>query len=189
METALKTLQSLFAARKMDVTQTHVPTNDLDSVNLYTIGEVLVMFCQKEKILDRDIIKYLKFAKDNNYTKGITIVTLSDPSENVLWATKTHAKDRVQFFTVRELQFDIATHTRYSMLHRILNEEEIKKMMEDQKITKLEQLPKIDSQDIQARRIGAIPGDVIHIKRHSDTVGQADVWRLCVMDAHTNIGQ
>ena len=62
-------------------------------------------------------------------------------------------------------------------------------MMEDQKITKLEQLPKIDSQDIQARRIGAIPGDVIHIKRHSDTVGQADVWRLCVMDAHTNIGQ
>lgn len=186
MEVATKTLQTLLAARKMDTTLTHVPTNDLDSVNLYTIGDVLVVFAQKEKILDKDIGKYLKFAKDNEYTKGVIVVTLSDPSENVLWAMKTHAKDRVQFFTMRELQFDITTHTRYYMPHRILNEEEIKKMMEEQKIVKLEQLPKIDSQDIQVRRIGGMPGDVIHIVRHSDTVGQADVWRLCVMDAHTN---
>jgi DNA-directed RNA polymerase subunit H (RpoH/RPB5) len=189
METATKRLQEFLSARKMDTTLTHVPTSDLDSVNLYTIGDVLVIFGQKEKILDRDIVKYLKFAKDNDYTKGIIIVTLSDPSENVLWATKTHAKDRVQFFTMSELQFDISTHIKYYMPHRIMNQEEVKKMMEDQKITKLEQLPKIDSQDIQVRRIGAIPGDVIHIKRHSDTVGKADEWRLCVMDAHTNTGQ
>jgi DNA-directed RNA polymerase I, II, and III subunit RPABC1 len=102
----------------------------------------------------------------------------------VLKAAKAYAKERVQLFHIRQLQFDITTH-RYAVPHRILKEEEKTAMFNKYKISKPEdQLPWIDSQDAMAKWIGAVPGDVIEVIRHSDVAGRVPFYRYCVEDVN-----
>jgi DNA-directed RNA polymerase subunit H (RpoH/RPB5) len=97
---------------------------------------------------------------------------------------KAASKERIHFFYLPELQYDI-TQSRWSMPHRIMKPDEVTELLKTRNITKPEvQLLSIDSQDIQARILGAIPGDVVEVIRHSDTAGQSKVWRYCVMDAN-----
>ena len=42
----------------------------------------------------------------------------------------------------------------------------------------------MDSRDIQARILGAIPGDVLEITRHSDVAGTDLYYRYCVQDVN-----
>jgi DNA-directed RNA polymerase subunit H len=79
---------------------------------------------------------------------------------------------------------DISTH-RMSVPHRILSPDEAKDVLDRNRILKPEdQMPWIDSQDIQARLIGAVPGNIVEITRHSDTVGQSVYYRYCVADVN-----
>ena len=56
-------------------------------------------------------------------------------------------------------------------------------MFEEYKISNPEsQLPSIDSQDTMVKWVGAIPGDVIEVIRHSDSAGQSLYYRYCVED-------
>jgi DNA-directed RNA polymerase subunit H (RpoH/RPB5) len=48
------------------------------------------------------------------------------------------------------------------------------------------ELPRMDSLDIGARLVGARPGDIVYIQRHSDTIGQAYVFRRVVKDANVD---
>ena len=181
---ALDILRTMLGRRKLDTKTDRVTTDEksMESTNLYTIGDMLTVFSQKDKVLERDIIGILRFAGENGYTNGVVIVAMSPPSENVLRVVKSHAKQRVQFFHIRQLQFDITTH-RMAMPHRILNEDDKKKMFDDYKISDPEkQLPSIDSQDTMIKWIGAIPGDVIEVVRHSDSAGQSMYYRYCVED-------
>ena len=182
---ALEILRIMLARRKMETKTERIVTDDIDRVNLYTIGGVLIVFSQKDKgLLDRDVSNFLKFAETNGYKNGIVIVALSPPSENVERVVKTYAKDRVQFFHIRELQFDITTH-RMAMPHRILNEEERTTVFAKFNIVNPEdQLPWIDSQDAMVKSIGAIPGDVIEVTRHSDVAGTSMYYRYCVPDVN-----
>ena len=145
---ALELLRTMLERRKLDTKTERVVTEALDRANIYTIGNVLVVFSQKDKGLqDRDITKILDFANANQYTNGVIIVAMSPASDNVLKTVKGYAKDRVQFFHIRQLQFDITTH-RMAMPHRILNEEERTAVFNKYSIVKPEdQLPWIDSQD------------------------------------------
>lgn len=183
---ALEILGTMLAQRKLDVKVERITSDDaaVSRANVYTIGKVLVLFSQKDKILATDIANFLKFAEANEYSNGVIIVALSPPSENVLKVAKSHAKDRVQLFHIRQLQFDITTH-RMAMPHRILTEEEKKKVLETFKISNPEeQLPWIDSQDPMVKWIGAIPGDVLHVQRHSDVAGTSDYYRYVVEDVN-----
>jgi DNA-directed RNA polymerase subunit H len=70
-----------------------------------------------------------------------------------------------------------------AMPHRILNEDDKQKMFEDYKISDpANQLPYIDSQDTMVKWVGAIPGDVIEVLRHSDSAGRSLYYRYCVED-------
>jgi DNA-directed RNA polymerase subunit H (RpoH/RPB5) len=112
------------------------------------------------------------------------LVALSPPSENVLTAIKALAVDRVQVFHIRQLQFDITTH-RMAMPHRILKEDERTAMATRYTVTKpAEQLPAIDSQDPMAKWIGAMPGDILEVTRHSDVAGPQVYYRYCVADVN-----
>jgi DNA-directed RNA polymerase subunit H (RpoH/RPB5) len=76
----------------------------------------------------------------------LLLVSLAPPSESVLKQIKSLAKERVQFFHIRQLQFDITTH-RMAMPHRILKEDEQNAVFKKYNVTKpSEQLPLIDSQ-------------------------------------------
>jgi DNA-directed RNA polymerase subunit H (RpoH/RPB5) len=181
---ALETLQTMLARRGLDTKVDRLATEDVERANLYTIGDILVVFSQKDRgILDRDITKFIDFAGTNGYKNGIIIVSLTPLSENVLKVAKSYSKDKVQFFHIRQLQFDITTH-RLAVPHRILKEDERTAVFEKFKITKPDQLPSIDSQDPMAKWIGAVPGDIIEVLRHSDVAGQQLYYRHCVEDVN-----
>ena len=186
-ETALSTLRIMLERRKLGTTTERITTDNkkMASAKLYTIGDVLVAyFDQKDKVLAGDITNVLAFAEENGHTSGIVIVAMSPPSENVLRVAKSHAKKRVAFFHVWQLQFDITTH-RMAMPHRILTEEERTAVFDKYKISDPEnQLPWIDSQDTMIKWIGAIPGDVVEVTRHSDTAGRSLYYRYCVEDVN-----
>lgn len=180
---ALETLRLFLGRRGLDTTTSRVVTEDIERVNLYNVGPVLVVFSQKDKgLLDRDIRNYVKFATDNGYTNGIILVGLAKPSENVLRVIKSYAKDRVQFFWIWHLQSDWTQH-RYYLPHRVLNEDERKAVISAYKLKDPNQLPSIDSQDYPARVVGAIPGDILEIQRKSD-VGPTRYYRVCVEDTN-----
>jgi len=177
---ALATLRILFERRKL-ATETKPLATELKDVSAYTVGDTIVIFSQKDKMLERDVKTYLAYVAEKN----VVIVSLSKPSENLSNIIRAqHTGGKVSFFHLRELQMDITTH-RMSVPHRILPPDEAKVVLEKNRVIKPEdQLPWIDSQDIQARLIGAKPGDIIEITRHSDTVGKCIYYRYCVADVN-----
>jgi DNA-directed RNA polymerase subunit H (RpoH/RPB5) len=180
MENALETLRTMLGRRGLDTKQERIVTEDLERANIYTIGKVLVIFSQKDKILERDVTTFMAFANANEYTTGVILVALSPPSENVLKTVKTLAKERVQLFHIRQLQFDITTH-RMAMPHRILKEDERAAMFKQYNVIKPEeQLPWIDSQDTMIKWVGAVPGDIVEVTRHSDVAGRQLYYRYVV---------
>lgn len=185
MDRALETLRTMLGRRGLETKTDRIVSEDLDKVNLYTIGGVLVVFSQKDKgVLEKDILTFRKFAEANGYTNGLIVVSLVPPSDNVLRTAKRFASDRLQFFHIRQLQFDITTH-RMAMPHRILKEEEKTALYTKYTIAKPEeQLPWIDSQDAMVKWIGAVPGDVLEITRHSDVAGPTTYYRYCVADVN-----
>jgi DNA-directed RNA polymerase subunit H (RpoH/RPB5) len=188
-EKALETLRTMIGRRGLDTKSDRIVMDDLERANLYTIGNILIVFSQKDKGLqEKDVRALVAFATDKAYKNGTVIVSMQKPSENVLRVVKTMSKDRVQFFHIRQLQFDITTH-RYAMPHRILNEDEKKAVFDQYHIESdakaREVLPWIDSQDPMVKWIGGIPGDIIEVLRHSDVAGQIRYIRCCVED--TNI--
>jgi DNA-directed RNA polymerase subunit H (RpoH/RPB5) len=188
---ALETLRTILERRKLDTKTERVVTDKLENVNLFTIGNILVIFSQKAKgLVERDINNLLAFAEANGFKNGIIIVALSAPSENVLRVVKSHSKEGVQFFHIRQLQFDITTH-RLWIPHYIWNDEARAKFpdaareYDRMKIKNPEKdLPVIDSQDPPVRYIGAVPGDTVFIMRHSDVAAQCPYWRFCVEDVN-----
>ena len=183
---ALDILRTMLERRKLETVTERITTDNkkMEKVTLYTIGSVLVCFSQKDKVLAGDITNILAFAAENGHTTGIVIVAMSPPSENVLRVAKSHAKKRLSFFHISQLQFDITTH-RMAMPHRILSEEERTVVFDKFKISDPEnQLPWLDSQDTMAKWIGAIPGDVVEVMRHSDTAGRSAYYRYCVEDVN-----
>jgi DNA-directed RNA polymerase subunit H (RpoH/RPB5) len=180
---ALETLRLFLQRRGLDTTTSRVVTEDIERVNLYTIGPILVVFSQKDKgLMDRDIRNYVKFATENGHTNGIIIVGLAKPSDNVLRVIKSFAKERVQFFWIWHLQTDWTQH-RYYLPHRVLNEDERKAVVTAYKLKDPTQLPSIDSQDYPARVVGAIPGDILEILRKTE-VGPTRYYRYCVEDTN-----
>lgn len=182
---ALDTLRTMLGRRGLDTKTERIITDDVDRANLYTIGNVLVAFSQKENgVTTRDVDKFGYFAFHDNNLNGLIIVGMTPPSDNVLKMVKARADRNMSFFHIRQLQFDITTH-RMAMPHRILKEEERTAMFKRYNVTKPEeQLPWIDSQDTMIKWIGAVPGDVIEVTRHSDVAGPQLYYRYCVPDVN-----
>ena len=183
---ALDTLRIMLGRRKLETNTERITTDNkkMEKVTLYTIGSILVCFSQKDKVLAGDITNIIAFAEENGHTTGIIIIAMSPPSENVLRVAKSHAKSRLMFFHIWQLQFDITTH-RMAMPHRILDEAEKTVVFDKFKISNPEnQLPWLDSQDAMVKWVGAIPGDVIEVMRHSDTAGRSAYYRYVVEDVN-----
>jgi DNA-directed RNA polymerase subunit H (RpoH/RPB5) len=175
----------MIGRRGLETQSDRLAVDGLERANLYTIGAILVIFSQKDNgLMARDITTFKTFAANNGYTNGIIIVALVPPSENVLKAIKALASDRLQFFHIRQLQFDITTH-RMAMPHRIMKEDERVAMATRYNVTNpAEQLPAIDSQDTMAKWVGAVPGDILEVTRHSDVAGPQVYYRYCVADVN-----
>ena len=75
-------------------------------------------------------------------------------------------------------EFDIFKHELVPK-HRIMKEEEVKKLLERYGITK-KQLPKILTTDPVVKALGAKVGDVIEIERKSPVAGVTKYYRVVV---------
>jgi DNA-directed RNA polymerase subunit H (RpoH/RPB5) len=193
---ALEIIHTMLSQRKKGAIKPaeRITVEDLENVNTYMIDGTLLVFSQKDKMIERDIEKMMSQIADGQKTAGIIFISRSPPSENTLKSIKllsnpkTETDDvpnmKIQFFHIRQLQFDITTH-RMVMPHRILNEDEKTQVFETYKISSPDtQLPWIDSQDAMAKWVGAVPGDVIEVTRHSDTVGKTMYYRYCAEDVN-----
>lgn len=179
---AIEMLQLMLSRRGLK-TDLQRLTMDVDAANIYQIGDALVVFSQKQRSLQERDIKTLVELRDNP-GQLLILVTMAPPSENVLKTIKQLSGQKVQLFHIRELQFDIMSH-RMVVPHRILKEDERQKVFELYKTSKPEeQLPWIDSQDAPIKWIGAVPGDIIEVTRHSPVAGREIVYRYCVEDAN-----
>jgi DNA-directed RNA polymerase subunit H len=184
---ALETLRIMLGRRGLDTKTERVVTEALEKVNMYTIGKQLIVFSQKDKgLVERDVNKILEFADGNDFTNGVILVALVKPSENVLKVIKSMTKDRmIQFFYIDQLLIDATKHQIYSMPHRILKDDERTEIMKKYNINEPEnQIPWIDSQDPQVKWIGARPGDIIEVTRHSPVSGSSLYYRYCVPDVN-----
>lgn len=151
----------------------------------YLIGDVLAIFTSRAKLLEQEIRGINAAVGSSQYAgRPRIIVSLSRPSENVEKHIKSLAKDGIQFFHIQQLQFELPTHRMY-MPHRILKEDERTAVFNMFKISNPEnQLPWIDSQDPPIKWIGAKPGDVVEVTRHSDAAGPSLYYRYVVEDVN-----
>lgn len=151
----------------------------------YLIGDVLVIFTSRSKLLEQEIRNINKAVAGSQYAgRSRIMISLSPPSENVEKYIRSISKEGVQFFHIQQLQFDLSTHRMY-MPHRILNEDERTAMFNAYKVSMPEsQLPWIDSQDPPIKWIGAKPGDVVEVIRHSDSAGPSVYYRYVVEDVN-----
>jgi DNA-directed RNA polymerase subunit H len=143
----------------------------------YFLGKVLRPNNLQEMIDDLFIITETLNKNDTLY-----IVIKDDVNETLLTELK-HIWEKDSIFIVIEnikrLQFNILKHILVPE-HKIMNDDDIKKMTIKYNITNLNQLPEISRFDPVARAICLKPGDICHIIRPSKTAIKTDYYRLCV---------
>lgn len=99
--------------------------------------------------------------------------------ERYTYAARREAKEMdVELLHRRFLSIDLFLHDLVPE-HDIVTEKEIVEIEKEYGVSR-EQLPKIKAGDPAAKAIGARPGDVIRIKRESETAGHHTVYRYCV---------
>jgi len=182
-ERAIDCLKRMLNSRQLKVETADTIGNPLEETRMYSLAGILVIFSEKGRLTEGVLNNYIGYAQENNYTNGIIVVSLSQPSESIINIVRDHnddlSKPLLQIFDIRRLQFDITTHRKVPH-HRIMNKEEIGKLEKKMNITDLKkQLPWIDSQDAMAKWIGARSGDVVEVIRFSDSAGATAYYRYC----------
>ena len=80
---------------------------------------------------------------------------------------------------IKRLQFNILEHALVPP-HRVMNEDEVKVIMQKYNITDKTQFPEISRFDPVSQVIGLRPGNVCEILRPSKTAIVANYYRVCV---------
>jgi DNA-directed RNA polymerase subunit H (RpoH/RPB5) len=80
---------------------------------------------------------------------------------------------------IKRLQFNILNHSIVPE-HRLMNDQEVKEIMDKYNITNKQLFPEISRFDPVAKVICLRPGEVCHIIRPSKTSIQANYYRICV---------
>ena len=124
------------------------------------------------------------FILTETLTKNDTlfIIMRDEPNETLITELK-HIWEKDGIFIVIEnikrLQFNILDHVLVPQ-HTILDDSEVKTIMEKYNITDKVQFPDISRFDPVARVIGLRPGKVCRIIRPSKTAIEANYYRVCV---------
>jgi DNA-directed RNA polymerase I, II, and III subunit RPABC1 len=182
-ERAIETLKRMLSKRDIKTETVESLGSPIDETRMFNIGGILLIFSEKGRITENILQTYITFAVDNNYTHGTIVVSLVEPSENLLAFIRDYNNDLknplFQVFDIRRLQFDITTHRRFPP-HRIISKEELAVLEKKFNIVDpKKQLPWIDSEDPGAKWIGARTGDVIEIQRFSESAGNCSYHRYC----------
>jgi len=109
-------------------------------------------------------------------------IVISEPMNNAfhLSAKKQWGKGaRVSFFPLKNIVSNPARHVMVPP-HRKLLDSEIKDVMASLHMKSKSEFSHIKfHEDMQARVLGLVPGDVVEIKRPSETAGETIAYRIC----------
>lgn len=130
-----------------------------------------------EKLFDEDNANHY-----NQETDDIIII-ISEPYHEVfdltalkIWNTK---KARITFFHLKNIISNPAKHVLVPP-HKKLNATEIASVIAETHVKTKSEFPHIKyHRDIQARVLGLVPGDIVEIKRPSETCGLYTMYRIC----------
>lgn len=111
------------------------------------------------------------------------IIILSEPFHEIFNIKAARAynngKHRISFFNMKNLVHNPARHA-FVPPHRKLLPEEIPELVSGLHMKSKHELPHIKFHvDMQARVLGLVPGDVVEIKRPSETAGEYVMYRIC----------
>lgn len=171
-----------------------------DKVRSVKIGDYTIIIARKSKQLDKEVLAVFgggevpegeeepEVGPPSNYIL-LTPTKLSQNVEALVRGLLISGKIR-NYFHFKELQYDITAHRMFPP--HFLFDEKFRKAnpaveaqfnrfrMKDPD----SELPRIDCLDIGARLVGARPGDIVYVQRHSDTIGHAVMFRRVVPNAN-----
>jgi len=143
----------------------------------YYLGKAIRPSNLQEMIDDLFILTETLTKKDTLF-----IVIKDEPNETLINELK-HIWEKDGIFIVIEnikrLQFNILEHVLVPK-HTVLDESDVKIIMEKYNITDKCQFPDISRFDPVARVIGLRPGQLCHIVRPSKTAIEANYYRVCI---------
>ena len=124
------------------------------------------------------------FISDETLTKDDTLfIIIKDDINETMTNELKHIWEKDQTFVVIEsikrLQFNILNHSLVPE-HRVIQDTEVKSVMQKYNITNITQFPDISRFDPVARVIGLRPGQVCHIIRPSKISITSDYYRVCI---------
>ena len=133
-------------------------------------------------LVDEESEEYISEAKDGNIEVMVILLESinNEVFHTVSLATYQKHKIRISFFQAHSLVNNPKEHILVPK-HEIVPKDEIPELKKRLNIQGVSNLPFIRfHQDIQARLLGALPGDVIKITRPSPSAGVEIVYRVCV---------
>ena len=112
------------------------------------------------------------------------IIILNEPPHDAFisqaakqWALQ---KARFCFFHLKQVISNPAKHTMVPP-HRKLTAEEAETIIKTLNLHTKSELPNIKYSDIQSRVLGLVPGDIVEIRRPSETSGEYILFRVCTV--------
>jgi DNA-directed RNA polymerase subunit H (RpoH/RPB5) len=129
--------------------------------------------------------KITKLWSQYDSTKDELIILVNEPFHDTFnvnairqWAAN---KSRVSFFPIKSIITNPTDHT-FVPPHRKLDAAEIDELMRTLHLKSKNELPHIKFHaDMQARVLGLVPGDIVEIKRPSETCGTYTIYRVCAV--------
>ena len=197
---ALEQLKVVLGRQGMAVDATE-QVETTDKARTIKMGDYTVVVSRKAKQLDREVLAIFGASAVEEETEEEPEV---GPPSNFILLTPTKLSQNVEalvrgllvsgkirnYFHFKELQYDITQHRMFPP-HYLFNEEFRKanpSVAEHFNRFRMKdpdsELPRIDCLDIGARLVGARPGDIVYVRRHSDTIGHAVMFRRVVANAN-----
>lgn len=184
-ERALATLNEMLTARGFKAEKFDPVGSPIDETKMYTFGGMLIVFSTKSTVSEKNLLGFIEFARENGHNSGMIVVSMSRPSDAVLFALRNHISDAevplVQIFEIRHLQFNISKHVKVPK-HRLVPAQEIPGILEKNNVNTPKLFRKIDSQDAMAKWIGARPGDLVEVTGMCETSAENKRYLFCMAD-------
>lgn len=133
-----------------------------------------IVYNMYPKFKVNDVKKLLAFS-------GIVILVAREkPGTLALKGLEGAAKDNVQVFDIKELQFNVARHSLVPLHEPVRDEDDIAAIIAASSVKSKMHLPLIHSSDPMARYLALKPGELVRIHRLSPSAGEYVSYRCCI---------
>lgn len=118
---------------------------------------------------------------DETVKRVIYIMSMSPVADTIQKIGKEHPDKDLQFFTLKDLEFNISRHQVVPRHDAIRDKDEIKKILQEHQIkSRAKDMPIILKSDPMARYLDIKPGQLVKITRPSPSAAESISYRCCI---------